>query len=98
MVSAETDAAGLFFLFSSSALAAEITVKTTVVAVAKSSNFAGSFEPAFSILTKLSFLLKKLHFMYIMFLTNKFGLFDQKEEKWRTEANGIPDLPLSSRL
>lgn len=41
MVSAETDAAGLFFLFSLSALVAVTTV-TTVVAVAKSSNFAGS--------------------------------------------------------
>lgn len=60
MVSAETDAAGLFFLFSLSALVAVTTV-TTVVAAAKSSNFAGSTEPAFSILTKLSYILNYSH-------------------------------------
>jgi hypothetical protein len=65
MVSAETDAAGLFFLFSLSALVAVTTV-TTVVAVAKSSKFAGSFEPAFSILTKLSLLLNYSRFKYII--------------------------------
>lgn len=52
MVSAETDAAGLFFLFSSSAHVAVITVTTTAVAAAKIEHREGvrdSVRPHFSV-------------------------------------------------
>jgi hypothetical protein len=73
MVSAETDAAGLFFLFSSSAHVAVITVTTTAVVAAKIEHREGvrdSVRPHFPF-----FRIKRLVIIYKNVIIMRFSTF-----------------------